>query len=78
MKYEQIVDGSWHQWDRKDNWEECCDCALTHRAEYKVVNGKIWFRCWREDKLTNAKRKRRGIKIAYSTDRRRSGGTASG
>jgi len=70
MKYDQVEDGKWYSWDRKDNWEECCDCCLTHRVEYKVAKGKIWFRCWREDKLTNAKRKRRGIKIVTSTDRR--------
>lgn len=62
-KYEQVQDGDWHRWHRKDNFEECCDCGLTHRVEYKVVNNQIWFRCWREDKLTDRKRKRRGIKI---------------
>ena len=78
MKYDQVLDGDWHSVDRKDNFDECCDCGLTHRVEYKVAKGRIWFRCWREDKLTNAKRKRRGIKIVDLGNRQRHRSAAPG
>lgn len=67
--YDIVQDGEWHSLERKNNFDECCDCCLTHRVEYKFAKGKIWFRCWREDELTRRKRRRRGIQIVNSRDR---------
>ena len=35
----------------------CCDCGLVHRMEFRVINGKIQFRAWRDRKATKARRK---------------------
>lgn len=47
MKYEQIYDGQWIMPKRKYFYEQCCDCGLVHKVEFKVVKRKILFRAWR-------------------------------
>jgi transcription initiation factor TFIIIB Brf1 subunit/transcription initiation factor TFIIB len=42
---------------------ECCDCALVHKEEFRVVDGHIEWRAVRDDKATEKRRKELGIKI---------------
>ena len=58
-----MVSGAWYAaaHGRVPHFEECCDCGLTHRIEYKLDNGRVWFRYTVDDKATKAARKRRGI-----------------
>jgi hypothetical protein len=30
----------------------CCDCNLVHKIKYKIVDGKLFMRFWRNEKLT--------------------------
>lgn len=67
-RYDQVKEGEWTSIDRRDNREQCCDCGLVHKIDYRIVekNGgrnKIEFRCWRDDKATSSIRKRAGIEI---------------
>lgn len=41
---------------------ECCDCALVHEFQFRVVNGQVQFRARRADRYTARQRKRRGRK----------------
>lgn len=27
---------------------ECCDCGLQHRLEFRVIDGNVAFRAWRQ------------------------------
>ena len=38
--------------------EECCDCGLVHRVEYKVEGGRFWIR-WQRDEVETAKAHKR-------------------
>lgn len=58
----QMYDDSWYL--DKFNRHECCDCALVHRTEYKVENGRIFTQWRRDDKDTKAQRKKLGIKVS--------------
>ncbi len=35
----------------------CCDCGLVHRVQFKVVNGRVQFRVWRDKRATAATRR---------------------
>lgn len=46
MRYHQVLDGDWVE-AKKIHYIKCCDCGLTHRVNFKVIKGKIWFRAFR-------------------------------
>lgn len=58
----QIEDGKWYRL-RGYTHSECCDCALVHLEEYRLVDGHLEWRAVRDDKATNARRKELGIKV---------------
>lgn len=40
-----VEDGEWVTIAWKGQREECCDCGLKHRVDYRVIeNGKLQFR----------------------------------
>jgi len=44
----QIDDGEWITVDWKGQHEECCDCGLRHRVDYRVADGgKLQIRATR-------------------------------
>ena len=61
---QQIHEGVWYVVAHGGSpcTEECCDCGLVHDQEWKIENGRIYFRYSRNEKATRAARKRRGIK----------------
>lgn len=61
----QVEDGKWYAvaFGKKPFLEECCDCCLTHRVEYRVRDGKFWVRYFRDDRRTRLARKARGVKV---------------
>ena len=58
----QIEDGKWYRM-RGYTHTECCDCALVHKEEFRVVDGHIEWRAVRDDKATEKRRQELGIKI---------------
>lgn len=59
----QVIDGKWYaiasgKGNSSKLLEECCDCGLVHRVEYKVENGRIWQRWLIDDDATRKARKR--------------------
>ncbi len=61
----QIVDGVWYRM-RGYTHTECCDCALVHREEFRVVDGCIEWRASRDEKRTAKRRQERGITVRES------------
>lgn len=59
----QIVDGVWYRMKGYTH-TECCDCALVHREEFRVVDGCIEWRATRDEKQTAARRRERGIVVS--------------
>jgi hypothetical protein len=55
-KIVQVVSGRWYAIASGGEpfEEECCDCGLVHRVEYRVKNGRIWQR-WVVDAKATAK-----------------------
>lgn len=59
----QIEDGKWYRMKGYTH-TECCDCALVHKEEFRVVDGSIEWKAVRDDKATEKRRKELGIKIS--------------
>lgn len=66
----QIESGKWYVagHGKPPHREECCDCGLTHRIEYRIHNGAVEYRYEVDDKATANARHRRGIKGAFPLD----------
>jgi len=58
----QIEDGKWYR-VRGYTHTECCDCALVHKEEFRLVDGHLEWRATRDDKATDKRRKELGIKV---------------
>jgi len=56
IHYNQLVDGQWV--DVTDgHYFACCDCGLVHLCEYKVVEGRIIERIFRQNRDTANQRR---------------------
>ena len=66
----QIVSGAWYvaAHGKPPHKEECCDCGLTHRIEYRIHNGNVEYRYDVDARATAAARKRRGIAGTFPLD----------
>jgi hypothetical protein len=56
--YYQVTDGEWVPVGRKGNKDQCCDCGLVHRVNYRINDkGGIEVQVFRDDRATGAVRK---------------------
>lgn len=60
-KGSEVEEGEWYQPTSKHR-ERCCDCGLIHIVEYKVEDGKIWMRVWRDNAATARTKERKSWK----------------
>lgn len=57
-----VKEGVWYALDNPEV-QECCDCGLVHRTEFKLVKARIFWRTVRDDKQTAIQRQLNGITI---------------
>jgi hypothetical protein len=57
MRYTTPADGEWVQPIRKGYKMRCCDCGLVHKMDFRVKNGRIQFRAFRDNRSTGACRR---------------------
>lgn len=56
--YYQITDGEWIRVPKRGFKEQCCDCGLVHRLNFRIVDGgKIEVQTFRDPRATNGARK---------------------
>ena len=55
--YDVIWYGEWTRPRLRDFREQCCDCGLIHRLDFRIVGGRIEFRTRRDDRATAAARR---------------------
>lgn len=56
MRFKQIRPGKWEQPVIKGYRLMCCDCNLVHRMDFRVVNGHVQYRAWRDDMVNKRRR----------------------
>ena len=54
--YEQVLDGQWIAPARHGYRQACCDCGLVHRVDFRVKQGRIQLRAFRDAPGTKAVR----------------------
>jgi len=57
-QYYQVTDGEWIRVPKRGYKEQCCDCALTHRINFRIVDGHIEIQTFRDPKATGGARTR--------------------
>jgi len=56
--YYQVTDGEWVPTNWRDNKDQCCDCGLVHRVNYRVnEDGKLEVQVFRDPRATNGARR---------------------
>jgi hypothetical protein len=56
--YRVISYGEWTRPRMRNFREQCCDCGLIHRLDFRIADGRIEFRTRRDDRATAAARRR--------------------
>ncbi len=57
-EYHQVVDGEWIQVPKRGFKEQCCDCGLIHRLNFKIdEKGNIHIQTFRDGRATNGARR---------------------
>lgn len=51
-KYHEATEGEWIRPCMKGYNLACCDCGLTHKIDFKIVDGRVWFRVYRNNRAT--------------------------
>jgi hypothetical protein len=57
VTYQVISYGEWTRPRMRNFREQCCDCGLIHRLDFRIVHGRIEFRTRRDDRATAAARR---------------------
>ena len=50
--YERPAAGQWVQPIRRGYKMACCDCGLVHKMDFRVQNGRVQFRVYRDNRAT--------------------------
>lgn len=57
--YYHVTDGEWLPVKKRGFLEQCCDCGLVHRVNYRVMEGSIEVQSFRDNRATAAARRKR-------------------
>jgi hypothetical protein len=57
--YYQVTDGEWLPVFMKNNKDQCCDCLLVHKVNYRINDkGSIEVQVFRDERATAALRRK--------------------
>lgn len=60
-EYYHVTDGEWITVPKRGYKEQCCDCGLIHRMNFKVDDdGNIHIQTFRDPRATGGARKNKG------------------
>lgn len=60
-KYHRVKPGEWFRPAMREHREKCCDCGLVHIIDFRIADGRVEKRIFRDQRSTAAgRRKRRG------------------
>ena len=57
LSYDVISYGEWTRPRMRNFREQCCDCGLIHRLDFRIVDDKVEFRTRRDDRAIAAARR---------------------
>lgn len=57
--YYHVTDGEWIRVPKRGYKEQCCDCSLVHRLNFRIIDGKhIEIQTFRDSRATGGARTR--------------------
>lgn len=60
--YYHVTDGEWVTIPWRGFKEQCCSCGLVHKTDYRVVNGQLQFKSYRDPRATGGARKNQAVR----------------
>ena len=51
-KYEETPQGEWYSPKMRNFREQCCDCGMVHRVDYRIRKGQLETRVFRDERST--------------------------
>jgi hypothetical protein len=63
--YEQPREGEWVQPIEEGYKVACCDCGLVHNVDFRIYEGKVQLRVFRNNRSTAMVRRHRNITIEH-------------
>lgn len=63
--YEEPAEGEWVQPVTKGYKMCCCDCGLVHTMDFRVRDGRVQFRVFRNNRSTAMVRRHRNITVEH-------------
>lgn len=64
----QMNEDTWYR-VKGYTYTECCDCALTHKEEYRLIDGHLEWRAVLAPDRTEKRRKELGITVKRKANR---------
>ncbi len=55
-EYHHLTDGEWFRPPMKGFREQCCDCQLIHRVNFRIKDGRVEFQAFRDGCATGGAR----------------------
>ena len=65
MKYPKPEEGEWVSLVMTGYKMACCDCGLVHRLDFRIVDDRVEFRTYRDNRATGQIRRHNNIKVNY-------------
>lgn len=65
--YSEPKAGEWVQPKEKGYKMACCDCGLVHRMDFRVHEGRVQFRVYRDNRATGQMRRHMGVVVRTET-----------
>jgi hypothetical protein len=62
-RYDRPKAGQWIQPVRRGYRMACCDCCLVHTLDFRIVDGRVQFRAFRNNRATAALRRANRIRV---------------
>ena len=56
-EYYHVTDGEWIQVPMRNYKEQCCDCGLIHRMNFRIKDGRVEIQTFRDGRATSGARK---------------------
>ena len=64
MRYERPEEGEWIQPVENGYKLSCCDCGLTHTMDFRIHDGQIQFRAFRDNRATGQVRRHKEVTMS--------------
>lgn len=52
QKYDQVYEGDWVRINKSGHKIACCGCGLVHKFKFKIENGKLFLKAYRDNRAT--------------------------